>query len=177
MSKSKIVIAVALLVLILAACSPPVPTTVPEPTTESLPTLTPTPQPQDTSWQQVQSAGVLRVGTSADYPPFASYDENHQMVGFDIALIQQIGQRLGLPVEIVDYGFDGLPMAVATGDVDVVIGAISVTPERQSIANFSNVYYISTDAVLSRPEANPSKSAKSGCAGCQPPGCAVEIYL
>ena len=99
---------------------------------------------------------MLRVGTSADYPPFASYDENHQMVGFDIALIQQIGQRLGLPVEIVDYGFDGLPMAVATGDVDVVIGAISITPERQSIANFSNVYYISTDAVLSRPEANPA---------------------
>ncbi len=39
----------------------------------------------------------------------------------------------------------------------MVIGALSVTPERQAIANFSNVYYSSSDAVLSRPEADPSK--------------------
>jgi ABC-type amino acid transport substrate-binding protein len=37
----------------------------------------------------------------------------------------------------------------------VAIGALSVTPERQAIANFSNVYYAGSDAVLSRPEANP----------------------
>jgi ABC-type amino acid transport substrate-binding protein len=36
----------------------------------------------------------------------------------------------------------------------VAISALSVTPERQAVADFSNVYFASTDAVLSRPEAD-----------------------
>jgi heat shock protein HslJ len=51
-------------------------------------------------------------------------------------------------------------MAVAVGQVDVAIGALSVTPERQAIANFSNVYYAGSDAVLSRPEADPKNLQK-----------------
>jgi polar amino acid transport system substrate-binding protein len=150
----KVVIAITLMALFVAACSQPTPAPT-IPTTPPEPALTPI--LQDDSWQKVQEAGVLRVGTSADYPPFESYDENHNFVGFDIALIQQLGQKLGLKVEINDFAFDGLPMAVASGQIDVVISALSVTPERQSIANFSNVYYASTDAVLSRPEAEPQK--------------------
>ena len=133
----KLVITIALMALFVAACNQSTPAPI-NPTTTPEPTLTPI--PQEDSWQKVQGAGVLRVGTSADYPPFESYDENHNFVGFDIALIQQLGQKLGLKVEINDFAFDGLPMAVASSQIDVVISAFSVTPERQSIANFSNVY-------------------------------------
>jgi ABC-type amino acid transport substrate-binding protein len=126
----------------------------------NLPTATPVPtEPasvsQDFSWQNVQQAGVLRVGIPADYPPFEYFNENDQLDGFDVALIQQIGQKLGLMVELNPISFVGLPMAVAVGQVDVAIGALSVTPERQALANFSNVYYAGSDAVLSRSEADP----------------------
>jgi ABC-type amino acid transport substrate-binding protein len=55
--------------------------------------------PQEDSWQVVQQAGILRVGTAADYPPFEYYNENYELDGFDIALIKQIGQKLGLQVD------------------------------------------------------------------------------
>lgn len=142
MKRNKLIIAIASLALVLVACSQPTPTKTP---------------PVDDSWEKVQQSGVLRVGTSADYPPFEYYNEKFELDGFDIALIQQIGQRLGVMVELNDFAFDGLPTAVAIDQVDVAIGALSVTPERQSIANFSNVYYVGTDAVLSRPEADPEK--------------------
>ena len=159
MWKKKVLIAITLLVLVVTGCSQPAPAptvtpTQPEPTpTQPEPTLTPI--TQDDSWQKVQQAGVLRIGTSTDYPPFEYYNDQHEFDGFDIALIQQVGQQLGLKVEINNFAFDGLAMAVAGGQVDAVISALSVTPERQAIANFSNVYYASTDAVLSRPDADP----------------------
>jgi polar amino acid transport system substrate-binding protein len=149
MWQKKVITLMILLVLALPACNMPTPA----------PTATPAPTqtqpPPDDSWDKIQQAGVLKVGTSADYPPFEYYDEDKLFTGFDIALIQAIGQRLGVNVEITDFAFDGLAMSVASGQVDVVISALSVTPERQTIAAFSNVYYAGTDAVLARPDADP----------------------
>ena len=89
MKKRMYLIAILLLVLVLAGCAPETPTPAP---------ATPTLAVQDDSWQKVQQAGVLRVGTTGDYPPFEYYNENLQLDGFDIALIQQIGEKLGLKV-------------------------------------------------------------------------------
>lgn len=154
-----LIILIALLVIVLAMCSQRTPTPAPATSTlteTSIPIeLVPTQTPQDNSWQKVQQAGVLRVGTTADYPPFEYYNDKLELTGFDIALIQQIGQRLGVNVEMNNFAFDTLPAAVAAGQVDVAIGALSVTPERQAVANFSNVYYAGSDAVLTRPEADP----------------------
>ncbi|HLB48009.1 MAG TPA: transporter substrate-binding domain-containing protein, partial [Anaerolineales bacterium] len=156
MKKNKYLIAIAFLVFVLAACTQPTPAPAPvTPTTSTITAPATTPTPQDDSWLKVQQAGILRVGTSADYPPFEYYNEKSELDGFDIALIQQIGQKLGLKVELNDFAFDGLATVVAIDQVDVAIGALSVTPERQAIANFSNVYYAGSDAVLSRPEADP----------------------
>ena len=145
-----LLIALVVIALVIGRCATPPPAP-PSPTSAPPPTQA----VQDTSWQKVQQAGILRVATTADYPPFEYYNEKQELDGFDIALIKQIGQRLGLRVEVTTYPFVDLPNAVANGFADVAIGAISVTPERQAIANFTNIYYSGTDAVLSRPEANP----------------------
>jgi ABC-type amino acid transport substrate-binding protein/heat shock protein HslJ len=161
MQQHKPLMLTALLVLVLAACAQPTP--VPTPTLQP-PTATPVPTrpaptlpPQDDSWQKVLDAGVLRVGTSADYPPFEYYNDQFQLDGFDIALIQALGEQLGLKVELNDFAFDGLPAAVAIDQVDLAIAALSVTPARLAIANFSNIYYTGKDAVLTRPDADPAK--------------------
>jgi ABC-type amino acid transport substrate-binding protein/heat shock protein HslJ len=157
-------IALLTLALILTACAqptpiaptqPPVPTSTPAPATAVPTRAAPTQAPQDSSWQTVQQSGVLRVGTTADYPPFEYYNDKFALDGFDIALIQQIGAKLGLKVDLNDFAFDGLPAAVGIDQVDVAIAALSVTPDRQAIADFSNVYYVGEDAVLSRPDADP----------------------
>jgi ABC-type amino acid transport substrate-binding protein len=148
MNKKNLLTTILLFAMLISGCATP--TSAPPPPTSTLPPASAVP---DTSWQKIQQARVLRVGTTADYPPFEYYNNVQQMDGFDIALIKQIGQRLGLQVQLTNYPFESLPTAVSGGQVDVVIGAISVTPERQAIANFSNVYYTGEDAVLTRPEA------------------------
>ena len=114
------------------------------------PQPTPTPQPAETSWQNVQSAGKLIVGISPDYPPFEFFDGQYQYDGFDIALIKEVANQLGLPVEFMPFAFDGLLTTVQLDQVDVAISAISVTPERDALVDFSNIYYATTDAILVR---------------------------
>jgi polar amino acid transport system substrate-binding protein len=76
------------------------------------------------------------VGTTADYPPFDYYNSDFELDGFDMALIREIGQRLGVVVEIRDLAF-----------------ALSVTPEREAAVDFTNVYYVGEDAILASEEA------------------------
>lgn len=112
-------------------------------------TLTPeAPVVVDDSWERVHAAGVLKVGTSADYPPFSFYNDEYDLDGFDPALIREIGNALGLNVAISDFAFEGLGTTLQIGQVDVVIAALSVTPAREAIADFSNIYYIGQDGIL-----------------------------
>jgi len=150
----RLIILVAVMALALSACASPTPapTQPPAPTSTKAPAIVPTKalpnQPTDDSWEKVKKAGKLIVGTSADYAPFESYNDKYQIDGFDIALINEIAKQLGVTVELNDFAFDGLGAAIQIGQVDTAISAISVTPERQAVIDFSNVYYASTDAVL-----------------------------
>ncbi len=104
----------------------------------------------DQTWANIQAAGKLVAGTSADYPPFAYYTTNFQLDGYDVALIQAVGEELGVEVEIKDIAFDGLDEALQLGQIDVAIAALSVTPEREGVVDFSNIYYVGEDGLLAQ---------------------------
>lgn len=110
---------------------------------------TPQPTAGDSTWGRIRAANVLRFGTSADYPPFAYYDDNFRLDGLDIALARKLAETLGIPVEIKDIAFEGLAGALDVGQIDAAIAAMAITPERQQTMDFSDVYYISEDAILS----------------------------
>jgi len=114
------------------------------------------PAPVVDVWQRVQERGTLVVGTSVDYPPFEYYNQNFTVDGFDIALMRELGQEMGVQIEFKDIAFDGLVAALAVGQIDVAIGAISVTPEREQDVDFSQIYYVSEDAVLATNTSMPT---------------------
>ncbi len=125
----------------------------------------PPPVAGDDSWEKVQTAGVLRVATAADYPPFEYYNQDYQIDGFDPALIREIGAKLGVRVDIADYAFEGLGVTLSVGQADVAIAALSVTPEREAVVDFSNIYYVGEGGILARldaeigPVSDPSQLA------------------
>jgi polar amino acid transport system substrate-binding protein len=110
----------------------------------------------DDSWERVQAAGRIVVGTSADYPPFEFYIGETQIDGFDIALMDEIGRRLGIQVEYLDFAFDGLGNALQLGQIDAAIAAISITADRESVVDFSNVYLVTEDGVLEHQDSSIS---------------------
>ena len=103
---------------------------------------------EDLSWINVQNSGLLLVGTAADYPPFSYYDEYNSIDGFDAAMIREMGNRLGVNVNVSDYAFDGLSGALIVDQIDVAVAAISVTADRDALIDFTNVYFVTYDGIL-----------------------------
>ncbi len=104
----------------------------------------------DDVWDRIIAHKKIVVGTDWDYPPFASVDSNLHVVGYDIALIREIGNRLNIPVEIQNFSFEGLPNALQLNQIDLAVAAITITPERASRMTFSPIYYINQTAILAR---------------------------
>ncbi|HHY57450.1 MAG TPA: amino acid ABC transporter substrate-binding protein [Chloroflexi bacterium] len=97
---------------------------------------------------EIKAAGKIVVGTSADYAPYESIDENGNFVGFDMDLIRAIGEKLGVEVEIVDMPFDSLIAAVQQGKIDAVIAAMQATAERDQQVDFTIPYRMTKDAFV-----------------------------
>lgn len=82
---------------------------------------------------------VLRVGTSADFPPFEYYDKN-EMVGIDVDILKAVGEKMGLEVKFQDMDFKAILAAIGSGKLDAGVAAISVTEERKKTVDFSDPY-------------------------------------
>lgn len=83
----------------------------------------------------------LTVGINAEFQPFEYY-EGEELKGFDIDLMNYIGERIGFDIEFVNMSFDKLIPAVVNGEVNCAISAITITKERESVIDFSNPYLI-----------------------------------
>ena len=93
----------------------------------------------------------IKVAISADFPPFEYYDENEELYGFDVDLMNYIGDRIGFDIEFVNMSFDQLFSAVMGGDVDCAISAIAVTEERNNVIDYT-IPYLSAKVTYSYEE-------------------------
>ncbi len=89
----------------------------------------------------VQKAGVLRFGVPPEYIPFIVFGDDGSQTGIDIALMEEIGRRMGVQIKVVNLAFDGIIDSLNIGQVDVIGGAISKTEERMKLIDFTRVYY------------------------------------
>lgn len=93
--------------------------------------------------------GVLKMGCSADFPPFESYDDDGKtIVGYDVDMMNEICTRLGMTLEITDMNFDSVVTAVQTGKIDVGVSGMTITDERKQNVNFSDSYFTAAQSIL-----------------------------
>ncbi len=85
--------------------------------------------------------GVLRMGTAPEYVPFIFYDENGNMTGIDVELIEEVGRRMGVKVQKVDLAFDGLIDSLKIGQVDIIGCGLARTENRLEQIDFTRIYY------------------------------------
>jgi polar amino acid transport system substrate-binding protein len=89
----------------------------------------------------------LTVGSDIPYPPFEQ-GKPGEYTGFDIELMEAIGEKIGRTPEFQDTSFETIFRDVAQGKFDAVISAATITEEREKAVDFSNPYYLSEQAVL-----------------------------
>jgi polar amino acid transport system substrate-binding protein len=80
------------------------------------------------------------VATDATWPPMEYVDENKNIVGFDIDLMNAIAKEAGLEVEYRNVAWDGIFAGLAAGEYDAVISSVTITDERKAQYDFSEPY-------------------------------------
>lgn len=89
------------------------------------------------SLDDIMSSGVLRVGVNPSLPPRALFDPNNNVVGFEPDVAARIAEMLGVKLELVSVGSpDRIPF-VASGRIDIVMGAMARTPERAKVIDYT----------------------------------------
>lgn len=101
--------------------------------------------------------GVLRVGVK-EAPPFAIERGDGEWSGLAVDLWKEVARELEIPFELVSYDLAGLLDALERGEVEVGLGAITVTPEREAMFDFTHPFSASGIGVATRAEGSAMAS-------------------
>ncbi len=100
------------------------------------------------------AAETLTVGAYAANPPWEVKQTDGTFTGFEVDLVNEIGKRLGMDVEISDLGFQALFAATASGRIDMAISSITITNDRLQNQDFTQGYYDADLAVGTRKDSD-----------------------
>lgn len=96
-------------------------------------------KPEDIDLNKGASGGKLIMGTEAGFAPY-ELKVGSGYIGIDIEMAAGIAKRLNRELVIENMNFDALPMAVASGKVDMICAGITVTEDRRKNMDFSDNY-------------------------------------
>lgn len=100
------------------------------------------------------SAKELVVAHDTNFMPFEFKGPDGKFTGFDIELWQEVAKRVGVSYKFQPMDFNGIIPCLQTGNVDVGIAGMTITPERAKVVMFSQGYYVSGLMILVREDEN-----------------------
>lgn len=110
---------------------------------------------------QPQPAPPLRVAMSGDYPPLHARSDG-SFVGFEPDLAALIAEHLGRELVMIDARALGTSSlgALAAGEADIAMNAITVTPARQATVDFTRPYVTLRYRLAGKGEGHPYEEVK-----------------
>lgn len=89
-----------------------------------------------TAWAQ----DVVRLGTEGAYPPYNFINDAGEVAGFEREFGDELCKRAGLTCSWTTNDWDSIIPNLQSGNYDVIIAGMSITPERGEIVDFSQPY-------------------------------------
>jgi polar amino acid transport system substrate-binding protein len=112
---------------------------------------------EDPLLQKIKSKGKIVIGLEANYPPMESIDQNGNFTGIDIEIAKEIASDLKVKPEFKNISWDKLFDALLQGEVDILISAITITPERSEKMAFSDPYFNAGQVIVTTLNRNDIK--------------------
>ena len=110
-----------------------------------------------TGWSNLASARTLAeiiaskklvVGVNPTLPPLGVFNAKNEIDGVDVDIARAMAAKMGLALEIVQVGSpDRIPF-VNSGKIDMVMGAMTWTPERAKVIDYTIPVYTEVMGVL-----------------------------
>ncbi|MDM8528876.1 transporter substrate-binding domain-containing protein [Anaerolineales bacterium HSG24] len=98
----------------------------------------------------IKQRGTLRVGLDASFPPFETMTAKGEIVGLDVEIAHDIATTLGVKLQLVNIGFDGLYDALLADQVDMVISGLPYDPRWTEDVAYSSTYFNAGQLLLVR---------------------------
>lgn len=101
------------------------------------------------------SPGTLTVCSDIPYAPF-EYVQDGETVGFDIDLVNNIAEDLGVETNVITTGFEAIETgsALDTDQCDLAASGMTINEERESVMDFSEPYLDDNLALLVAPDSD-----------------------
>ena len=99
---------------------------------------------------RIQSRGELVVGTMGNMPPLNMTAKDGEIFGLEPDLARLMAEAMDVKVKFVTKPFNELLPALQTGEVDMVLSGMTITPERNRKVAFIGPYFISGKAFLTK---------------------------
>ncbi|WP_276809108.1 transporter substrate-binding domain-containing protein [Castellaniella defragrans] len=106
---------------------------------------------------RIEQNKVLRVAIDLNVPPYAMKDENLKETGSDVETAKLFAEDMGVKLEIVPTTLANRIPFLMTDKADIVISALSITPERAKVIDFS-IPFAAIESVIAAPESVNIKS-------------------
>ncbi|MGH1466385.1 MAG: transporter substrate-binding domain-containing protein [Cognatishimia sp.] len=92
------------------------------------------------SISDIQAEGTMKVGMLVDFPPVGFMNSDNQPDGYDADVASMLAEKMGVDVEIVPVtGPNRIPYLLS-GQVDLLISSLAITPDRAKKVDFSDPY-------------------------------------
>ena len=92
--------------------------------------------------------GELRVGMSGNQPPFTVKSKAGKLIGFEVDVANMLAGAMNVELKLVEIEFSKLLPALQSGEVDVVMSGMTMTPERNLQVAFVGPYIVSGKSIL-----------------------------
>jgi len=100
---------------------------------------------------KINQRGKIIVGVKYDTKPFGYLNEKHQLVGLDIDLAKHIAKSIlgdENKIEFKPVTPSNRILALNSGQVDMIIATMTITPSRLAVIDFSIPYYLTGQSLL-----------------------------
>ena len=131
----------------------------------------------ETAWDRIEEAGVLKVATSGTLFPSAYHGDDNELTGYEVEVVKEVADRLGLEVEFMEMGVDGILTAVQSGQVDAAANGFDITEARLEDYNFSEPFKYSFGGLVVREEDNSGIETIEDWEGKKAAGGATTVYM
>lgn len=104
--------------------------------------------------------GKFLVGVSSDSKPFCFFDSNNKFVGLDVDIARRIAKNLlgdENAIHFVDVRYSDLISKINKSEIDFAIAAITITPQRQMVVDFSDSYFTAGQAIIVKKDSKIQK--------------------
>ncbi len=102
------------------------------------------------TYDNIKKYHRLRVGYNPDMIPFSYFNDEGQLVGFDVALVYRLAKSLNVNLMFIPFKWSELEQDLLENKFDVAIGSVYVTADRLDKTAFSTSYLVTKPALLVR---------------------------